>query len=72
MKLRMIMNFNRQHFQKAHNTKAYQDKIYEQLQDDLMRDKILNGELERHDCDDKAVYQLLKLLKQPDHIKNII
>jgi len=57
------MKFNRDHYQKAHNTKVYQDKIYKQLNKDIMRDKILNGELERQDCVDEVVYQLLRLLE---------
>ena len=50
----------------------YKDKIYKQLQDNYIRDKILNRELERQDCDDEAVYHFLKLLKQPEYLKNKI
>ena len=48
----------------------YKDKIYEQLQDNYIRDKILNRELERQDYDNEAVYHFLKLLKQLEHLKN--
>ena len=53
-----------------HNTKVCKDRIYHQLDEDQVRNKILNGQLERQDCNDKAVYKLLKLLEQPEHLKN--
>ena len=35
-----------------------------------MRDKILNGQLERSDCDSDKVYKFLKLLKRPNNNTN--
>ena len=29
-----------------------------------MRDKVLNGEIEERECDDKRVFEFLKLLKR--------
>ena len=60
-----IMTHNRKHFSKAHDTKIYKDKIYKQLQQNHMRDKILQGRLVEEDCDNQEVYDFLKLLKNP-------
>ena len=40
-----IIEYNAKHFTKAYQTIAYQDKIFTQLNDDKIRDKILNREL---------------------------
>ena len=40
-----IIEYNAKHFTKAHQTIAYKDKIYAQLNDNKIRDKILNREL---------------------------
>ena len=37
-----LIRFNRTHFQKAYEMKVYQDKIHRKLQDNTIRDKILN------------------------------
>ena len=42
---REIMKHNRKHFIEAYQTKAFQDKIYEKLQNDEVRERILNGKL---------------------------
>lgn len=57
-----IMEYNRSHFKKAHNSKVFNDKIYKELRNDNVRDKILNGTLQREECDDDNVYEFLKLL----------
>jgi len=59
-----IMEYNRSHFKKAHNSKVFNDKIYKELRNDNVRDKILNGTLQREECDDDNVYEFLKLLHQ--------
>ena len=57
------MEYNIQLYQQVHETKVYQDKIYSQLQEGLIRDKILIGELRRLECDCQNVFKFLKLLK---------
>ena len=47
----------------AHDTVVYNDKIYLQLEDDKVRDKILQGGLYREDCDNPNVFEFLSLLK---------
>ena len=42
-----LIKFNRSHYQKANETKVCQDKIHRKLGDNIIRDKILNGQLER-------------------------
>ena len=59
-----IKDHNTRHFKKAHNSIAFKDRIYNQLKHNTVRDKILNGSLQREDCDDERVYCFLKLLKQ--------
>ena len=63
-----IMEYNIQLYQQVHETKVYQDKIYSQLQEGLIRDKILIGELRRLEYDSQNVFKFLKLLKQPEYI----
>ena len=58
-----IAEHNKQHFKQAYSSKAYKDRIYNGLQCDNIRDKILRGELEIEDCDDRDVYSFLTLLK---------
>jgi len=60
-----IKRFNEHHFKKAHQTIVYQDKIYAELDRDDIRDKILNGQLEREQCNSEDVWKFLKLLKTP-------
>ena len=64
-----LLEYNTHHFTKAHNSIAYKDKIYKALRNDSVRDRILNGELCREDCDFESVYEFLKLLKQPEMMK---
>jgi hypothetical protein len=59
-----IIKHNTQHLKKAHQTIAYKDKIYGKLKHDYIRNKIINGTLERSECDDERVYKFLKLLKR--------
>ena len=40
-----IIEYNTKHFTKAYEIIAYKDKIYTQLNDNKIRDKILNREL---------------------------
>ena len=64
------MQHNYEHFQQAHNTDMYKDKIYEKLQKENIREKILNGQLQRNDCDSEKVYRFLKLLKRGANTPN--
>lgn len=61
-----IINYNRKHYTQAHQTKIYQDKIYHKLQEDDVREKILNGTLYAQDCDNREVLEFLTLLKNPN------
>ena len=59
-----IAKYNKKHFRKAYSSNAYKDRIYMQLKIDQIRDKILNGELERVSCDNNDVFEFLTLLKK--------
>ena len=62
--------YNTQHFKQAHQSITYKDKIYEKLERDEIRDKVLNGNIRKEDCDDERMYQFLKLLKIPRRRQN--
>ena len=66
-----ISQHNTSHYQQAMQTPIYQDQIYHKLQDDEVRNDILDGNLQRSQCDDKDVYQFLTLLKQPENQRRI-
>jgi len=53
-------------------TDAYNNKIYNKLQNNTIRDKILNGTLEKSEYNSKEVYNFLKLLYKPSHNPNQI
>ena len=59
-----IIKHNIKHFTKAHSTKAYQDKICTQLNNDRIRDKIWNRELQQEDYNNRKVFNFLTLLKK--------
>ena len=50
------------YFTKAHNINIFKDKIYATLQQDIIRNKILRGQLREDECDNKEVFKFLKLL----------
>ena len=60
-----IMKCNEQHLKQAHSSIAHQDKTHKKLRNNSTRDKILNGTLQRSECDDERVHEFLKLLKVP-------
>ena len=66
-----IINYSRNYYKKAFTSPIYQDKIYEQLNNDLIRNKILNSNLSWDNYDSKEVFEYLQLLKQPKHM-NVI
>ena len=66
----IIMTHNTNHFKAAHETPVHNDQIYPQLQQDNVRNKILDGTLERSECDNEDVCHFLKLLKQPRHLRS--
>ena len=49
----------------AHGSNMCKDKIYPLLQQDSVRNKILCGRLVESDCENKEVFEFLKLLKNP-------
>ena len=59
-----IKDYNTKHFKKAHNSIAYKDKICHKLNRNHVRDKMLNGNLQREDCDNEKVFRFMKLLQQ--------
>ena len=54
-----IIEHNTNHFKKVLNTKAFKDKIHNQLENNKIRDKILEGKLQRKECNNDNTYQLL-------------
>ena len=42
----------------------HNDKTYSVMKEDEMRHNILNGEMNRDECDDEDVYQFLLILKR--------
>ena len=60
------MEFNKEYYQQAHNTEVYNNKIYNHLKVYSIRDRILKGELMRHEYDSQSMYEFLQLLKQPE------
>ena len=51
-------------FSKVQRSNACDDKTYEHANDDIIRDKILKGELTRDYCNNEEVFQFLALLKR--------
>ena len=51
-----IIDFNKQYFQKAYNVKVYKDKICDQLKNNEVKNKILQGRLERQYFNNKNVF----------------
>ena len=51
-----IKSHNTARFKKAHNSIAYKDKTHDELRHNSIRDKMLNGTLQREDYDDGKVY----------------
>ena len=58
-----LIEHNKNHFKQAHQSIAFKDKMHKKLKDDEVRDKVLKGEIEESDCDDKRMFKFLKLLK---------
>ena len=59
-----IAQYNKKHFRQAFSSKAYKDKVYLKLRHNDIRDKILNGTLQREECDDQDIYDFINLLKK--------
>ena len=62
---RELKKHNTIHFQQAHHAIACKDKICKKLRKDETRNKVLNGDTRKEDCDDERVHRSLKLLKVP-------
>ena len=58
-----IIKFNNIHFQQVKNTNTCEHKIHMKLENDSIRNKILNGMLRRNKDNDKELFKSLKLLK---------
>ena len=50
-----IRKHNIKHFIQAYRTDMYNDKIYTELTNPIIRDKILNGDLDKEDYDSENV-----------------
>ena len=61
---RMIAKHSKEHFSKVKVTKACVDKTCNSTDENKTRDAIMNGELNKEECDDEEVYQFLRLLKR--------
>ena len=64
------------HFSKVKESKACKDKTHTNLNDDEMRDKIMQGTLDREDCDDDNAWKFRRFLKrrasdQIDELKEV-
>ena len=51
-----IIEYNTKYFKKVQNIKVFQDKTCNQLNEDKIRDKILEGRLQRENCDDENMH----------------
>ena len=60
---RLIIKHNREHFSKVKNTKAHEDETHNSMNKNKTRDLMLNGDLDREDCDEEKVCEFLRLLK---------
>ena len=65
-----IMEYNQQFFATPTEIKIFKDKIQDKLSIPEMRDKILDRNLNRSNCDNKDVFVFLKLLQKPRGIMN--
>ena len=54
------------HFTKAHDRIARIDRICEKLRDDEVHDRMLDGRLNKDECDYARAYEFLQLLKIPN------
>ena len=61
-----IINYNKQFFTEPTNTKVYNDKIYDKLSQIDIRDKVVNGNIRKNECDSKEMYEFLKILRKPN------
>ena len=58
-----LLQHNINHFKQAHQSIAFKDKIHKKLKYDEVRDKVLKGEINESDYNDKRLLKFLKLLK---------
>ena len=61
----MIIKHNKEQFSKVKDTKACKDKTCNSMNENTTRDSIMNGDLNREDCDEEEMYEFLRLLKRP-------
>ena len=57
-----LKEHNINYLKKAHYSNVFNDRIYKRLRENSVRNKILNGTLQREECDNENVYKFLKLL----------
>ena len=62
-----IINYNKKYLTKANQSEAYLDRIYHRLKNDEIRDRILQGQVSREECDSDKVHKFLKILKISKH-----
>ena len=64
-----IIDHNIMHYKKVMKIKAYNNQIYKHLQNNEVRDRILTGQLQPEDYNDKDIYNFLSLLKRGSDIR---
>ena len=58
------MQKNRKHFSKVKGSKVCKKKMYARMLEDVTREKILKGDLDREDCDKGNAHGFIYLLKR--------
>ena len=48
-----LIEHNKKHFKQAYQSIAFKDKICKKLKDDEVRNRVLKGEIEESDCNNK-------------------
>ena len=64
----MTTKHDKEHFSKAKDTKAHKDKKHNSMNENKTRDSMMNGDLNREDCDEEEVCEFLRLLKRPKRL----
>ena len=58
-----IITCNTSHFKKAYSSKIHNNRICKELRKDSIRDRILNGILQKEECDNDNIYEFSKILQ---------
>jgi len=58
-----LLKYNKEHFSKAKQSQTYKDRINKRLYNDSIRDKILEGMVDKAEVDSEDLREFLKILK---------